>query len=229
MVLITVDSKESDFEVYFKDPIPITPTHEIGLTSATFWYSWYNISDDFDNNTLKLLHEGNWEKYTIPDGNYDSENLNYWMEDVFGSPPIVFDTNAATNRFIIGCSEPGVEIDLSEGRLHQLLGFEPRIYKDMINIGTRVGNITRDVDRVLIHCNLVGGSYQNNMASDIVYSFAPTVSPGSQIQCEPYQPKYLPIRASDYIYSLRIHITDQQNRPIDFRGETMTLVFDLKK
>jgi hypothetical protein len=83
MVLLTIDSKESDFEVHFKDPIKIKSNHEIALLSATVWYSWNNISKEFENNCIKYSHQGNSEKITIPAGNYDIDNLNYLLQDHF--------------------------------------------------------------------------------------------------------------------------------------------------
>ena len=230
MVLITADTNESEFDVYFKDPIPIKSQCSIGLLSATVWHSWHNISSKFDNNKLKIFHNLRWQTLTIPDGNYDADHLNYWIEDVLQCSddcPIRFDVNSATNRFLIILDK--CQVDLSEGKLHELLGFEPKIYKEAINTGEHNGNISRGVDRVLIHCSLVSDSYQNKFSSDILYSFTPTSPPGALINIEPFKPKYLPIRGRDYIYSIGIRLTDQLNRPINFNGEILTFVFDIKE
>ena len=230
MVLITLDSKGSDFEIYFKDPIPITD-ESIALLSASVWHSWYNIADEFENNKLKINLRGKWEVFTIPDGNYDADNLNYWIEDVLQCPtdcPIRFDVNSASNRFMIILEN--CQVDLSEGKLHELLGFEAKEYKEKINVGEHIGNISRGVDRLLIHCSLVRDTYQNKFASDIIYSFSPSAAPpGALINIEPFQPKYLPIRGMDYIHCLRVKVTDQSNNLINFHGETLTFVFDIKR
>jgi len=229
MVLITLDSKESDFEIYFKDPIPITD-ESISFLAGTFWHSWYNISEEFGNNKLKINRGTAWQVLTIPDGNYDSDNLNYWIEDELQCPtdcPIRFDVNSASNRFMIILEN--CQIDLSEGKLNELLGFEAKQYKDKINVGKHIGNISRGVDRLLIHCSLVRDTYQNKFASDIIYSFSPSLAPpGALINVEPFQPKYLPIRGMDYIHCLGVKVTDQNNNLINFHGETLTFVFDIK-
>jgi hypothetical protein len=231
MVQITLDSKESDFEVNFKNPIPVIGgPYEMALMSATLWYSWNNIAPEFNNNELKIFRGGGWVTLIIPSGNYDTDQLNYFMDDKFGeSAPIIFDTNSATDRFIVAIVEPGVRVDFSHGKLHELLGFEPTIITEPINYGSFPGNITRGVERVLIRCNIIIDSYANHMASDILYSFFPNVSPGNQIQLEPFMPKYLTLGPADYIHNMQIRITDQLNRPIDFKGETLTFVFDLRK
>jgi len=230
MVLITLDSKQSDFEIHFKDPIKCKPHDEIGLISSSVWYSWFNISALYENNKLRyFLNE--WLEITFPDGNYDAENLNNHIQDVTGlygdECPVRFDVNTATNSFIM-ILDDGVQVDMTKGKLCELLGFTPIVYTDKINYATKIGNITRGVDRLLIHCSLVSNSYQNNQASDILYSFCPTGPPGSLIMVQPYQPIYLPIRGLDYIYSIAIRVTDQLNRPISFNGETLTFVLSVR-
>jgi len=231
MVLVTIESKESDFEVYFKDPIKCEPNYVIGLLGATMWYSYHNISKEYGNNTLKYtLPNQSTTTITFPDGNYDADNLNHYLEDLFECTDdciIKFDVNTATNRFLIILGDT-IKIDLREGKLHELLGFEAKEYSDNVNIGKNIANITRDVDRLLINCSIVNQSYQNDIASDIIYSFSPTTSPGSLINVEPYQAIYLPIIPLDYIHSLRIRVTDQLNRPVNFHGENLTFVFEIK-
>src|SRR5258706_8839613 len=181
MVLITIDSKPSDFEIHFKDPIKCNPHHEIGLLSASVWYSWHNISTLYENNVLYYFSPTttppDWQEITFPNGNYDAENLNNHIQEVLGlygdECLIRFDVNTATNSFIM-ILEDGVQVNMGKGKLGKLLGFSPDIYKAKINYGAHIGNITRGVDRLLIHCSLVSNSYQNNQASDILYSFSPT-------------------------------------------------------
>jgi hypothetical protein len=61
------------------------------------------------------------------------------------------------------------EIDFSHGKIHELLGFDKKIYKEGINYATKIDNITKDIDQILIHCSLVSSSYQNNLKSDVIY------------------------------------------------------------
>ena len=234
MVLITIDSKENEFEVdYANNPIKLLQDNSIALTGATLWYSWYNISDKFENNKLKYFNGTNWNILLIPDGNYDDEELNNYLIDFFqpdndDNCPIVFDVNNATNRFILILNGKDYKVDMAEGLLCDLLGFDKTVYEERINHAPKIGNITRDVDRILIHCSIVDQSYKNNKMSDVIYSFAPNVSPGSMINIEPFHPKYLPINRKDYIYIIKIRITDQLNRLVDFNGENITLEFYIK-
>lgn len=114
-------------------------------------------------------------------------------------------------------------IDFPHGKIHELLGFDNKIYKE-INYATKIGNITKQIDQILIHCSLVSSSYQNNLKSDVIYAFTPNISPRSLINIEPTHPKYLPINRTDYIFNIRISVTNQLNQLIHFNGECLNFV-----
>lgn len=232
MISILIETKENDFEINYANPIKLNGEHKIALAGATLWYSWHNISSKFENNKLKYFNGKDWNTLTFPDGIYDADELNNYLEDVFQcngeNCSILFDVNNATNRFILVLNDSKYAVDFNEGKLHELLGFEKKEYKDKINHALLPGNITRDVDRVLIHCSIISHSYQNNRMSDVIYSFTPKVSPGELINLEPFQLKYLPLNCTGYIYSIRIRITDQLDRLIDFNGENLTFELFIK-
>jgi hypothetical protein len=50
-------------------------------------------------------------------------------------------------------------------------------------------NISKRIDRILIHCSLVENSYLNN----VIYSFVPETPPGSLITINPNPPICLPV------------------------------------
>jgi len=232
MVLLTFESKQNPFEINFaNNPIKLNNKNEIALTGGSLWYSWQNISSDFLNNKLKYFDGTNWIELTIPDGIYDETELNNYLEEYFqkyDDCPIVFDVNSATNRFMIIINDSTYKVDLSVGKLYALLGFNPKIYDERVNYGSRIANITNDIDRILIHCSVVSGSYKNNQKSDIIYTFSPNISPGGMINIEPFQPKYLPLERTDSIFNMKISLTDQLNNIINFNGENITLEFFIK-
>src|SRR5215475_11504378 len=101
-MLLVLESNKNKFDVEYADnPIPLLGKKEIGLKGASLWYSWYNINKDFNNNTFKYSADNGvtWTLLTIPEGNYDTKELNNYLEMFFTTddPPIVFDTNDATN------------------------------------------------------------------------------------------------------------------------------------
>jgi hypothetical protein len=275
MSLIHIRSKENDFEIsYSESPINLSGLKgEIALKTASLWYSWDNITEEYKNNEIKYKsgkndvafgsglissdfaaslkgttapqaelknneikkeddrNESEWKILKLPNGLYDENELNNYIQEYFGTfetPPFYFDVNYATNRFMLIIRDKDYEIDFSHGKIHELLGFDKKIYKEGINYATKIGNITKDIDQILIHCSLVSSSYQNNLKSDVIYAFTPNISPRSLINIEPTHPKYLPINRTDYIFNIRISVTNQLNQLINFNGECLNFVLDIQ-
>ena len=55
--------------------------HELALDSLSMIYSWYNISRDYSNNTIKYsTDKGNsWETITFVDGMYSYSDINDYI------------------------------------------------------------------------------------------------------------------------------------------------------
>jgi hypothetical protein len=235
MTLITLSSTESEFETNYVNPIIINDYSKCALLGATLWYSWYNVSQQFDNNKLAYFNPDSqeWVTLELRDGLYDAETLNYYLLEYFGvnieeQCPFVFDVNTASNRFMVKIGMDGYKVKFIDD-LSKLLGFDKDVeLSERINTGKYRGDITRGVDGLLIYCSLVDGSYQNERKSDVIYSFCPDVEPGSVINIEPMNVKYLPLTVSNYIFGIRIKVTDQDNRLIDFNGEKMVIVLDIQ-
>jgi hypothetical protein len=126
MSLIHIRSKENDFEIsYSENPINLSGLKgEIALKTASLWFSWDNITEEYKNNEIKykcgknplvLLknneikkeddrNESEWKILKLPNGLYDENELNNYIQEYFGTfetPPFYFDVNYATNRFML--------------------------------------------------------------------------------------------------------------------------------
>ena len=75
------------------------------------------------------------------------------------------------------------------------------------------------VNSILVFCDLIGSSYLNSTQQPISYSFIPDVEPGEKIVMRPSTLIYLPI-ASDIIPRMTVWLTDQDNNPLELRGES---------
>ena len=77
------------------------------------------------------------------------------------------------------------------------------------NEGTKVPDITRNNDKIYIHCSLVVSSIVNgNTNSDVICSFAPKTEPRALL-CEiSIERQYLAINRNKYINVLKMTITD---------------------
>jgi hypothetical protein len=64
MSLIHIRSRDNDFEIsYSENPIYLSGLKgEIALKTASLWYSWDNITEEYKNNEIKYRVE---QKYQI--------------------------------------------------------------------------------------------------------------------------------------------------------------------
>ena len=220
--LIILDSgnyeKSEDFTVEFKKPIRVHEATKLALKSMSMWVSWHNITTG--NNTFKYFENARWHTVVIENGNYTLRELNNFLVKLFGvnDPPIKFAIHFATSRFIIRL-DPGYMIDLSQGKLHELLGFEPRTYRNNEQTGKYIANISKGIDDIHIHCDAVGGVHYNDLNTDILYTFTPSHPPGSLIKIDEVNPSFAAVSQSRFISRIRMRITDQNENLIDLNKQ----------
>jgi hypothetical protein len=155
----------------------------------------------------------------------DYINDHFQTED----PPISIHANTVTLRTII-LLKPGFQKDLSKnssGELFKIFGFEPQIIDQPKSESKFKADVTRSVDRVLIHCSIVGGTYENTFESDVIYSFVLNVTPGSILNILPFHPIYLPLKDIT-IRKIRMRVTDQNDRFIDLNGQNLDYLLNIK-
>ena len=75
--------------------------YEKAMTQSILWYSWYNISDQFE---YKEKNKSKWVNVVTPNGFYDELGLNYFKTNYFNSSldrcPISISSNLATMKFV---------------------------------------------------------------------------------------------------------------------------------
>lgn len=237
LLTISSDDRETnqntdDITLSFSPPLRIAGNWSMALESMTLWYSYYNISSDYGNQTFRYFNGSTWKDIIIAPGLYPIEDLNDYLQSQMlanGDYTVV----AGVNTFHITISanfntfkclvsvDSSYEVDFSVGNLYQLLGFT-QIIVNTTQEGVNNVNITNGVDRLLVHCDIVTGSYKGGSSSDVLYSFAVDGRPSSLIQINPNNPIYLPINQTGFLYKMRLKITDQQGRRVNFNNETIT-------
>jgi len=84
------------------------------------------------------------------------------------------------------------------------------------------------INSILVNVDIISGSYINGVQHPIIYSFFPNVAPGRKIVERPNPSlTYYPIN-KPYIDRIVVLLTDQNNNPIDLRGETVTLRIEIR-
>mgnify|MGYP001072078391 CR=1 FL=1 len=244
----SLNQDSDNFTVNFANPIVLNTSskenektkYEIALITADLWYSFSNISSELGNNTFKYYNGSVWRDVTLPNGNFQISDINDFLEvtmdqnsDYTTDPDgnieynIVLAPNIVTLKVELALKN-GYKLDLTTSKLNELLGFNQAIYDTTTSSTNRV-DITRGVNSLAIHCNIAGGSFDNNLGSDILYSFVPQSGRGSAIHIEPNYPIYLPVSEEMAINRIQMRITDQLNRRVNFNGEPITYFLHIRR
>jgi len=241
----TLTQNADDFTINFPQAIELNTSqndamyYEIALVTADLWYTWHNITADYQNNTFRYYNGSVWREITLPNGNYEVSDLDDYLRDQMDTNSdyttnaagervysIKISPNAVTTKVVITISN-SYQIDLSTSKLNELLGFNSAIYNATVSSQNRV-DVTRGVNNLVIHCSLATGSYDNSIGSDVLYTFVPQVGRGSAIHVEPNSPLYVPVSESKQIKQITMRLTDQKNRRMNFNGDPVTYFLHIR-
>ena len=119
------------------------------------------------------------------------------------------------------------ELDLSQGNFNELVGFDKKIL-DGPRLGTKIPNITRGVDWVYLHCDLISRR-TNNVPSDLLYSFSTAdLRVSYPFQKEPRRLEWQPVNKS-IINEIRVWVTDGRNNILNLNGTDIAISLMIKK
>lgn len=138
--------------------------------------------------------------------------------------------NAATLKAVFKL-DPNYRIDFTvNNSIREILGFNNEIVGGQPGVkyysGDNIVNIL-NVNTVLVNCDLVTNSYNNGVVAPTIYSFFPDVKPGFKIVRNVENPIYLRVNKRK-IDSISVWLTDQNNKLLNFRGETISIRFHLR-
>ena len=233
--MITFTGKGSRIEKTFQPEIAITAGchYEIAFTSLETYYSIPNINKT--NNTFSISRDaGTWDDVEVDTGCYGLIGLNAAIGRKLKVHEMAMAVEFKANYNTFKCTmilKAGFAVKFPEkGSLSTVLGFDKKIYKaggeETRYESERTVNIMT-VNSILVHCDLVGGSYLNEMRVPVIHSFFPLADPGDKIVEKPSEYIYLPI-PSDVIRHMTVWLTDQDQNLLDLRGETLTVKFHLR-
>lgn len=219
---ILLDVTKNDYVYNFdpNNPLILRKGAEVGVKNISLWNTLPNISPKYQNNTFKYDDGGGFQDVVIPEGMYDIKELDSFLKEKCDDQ-IRLSVNFAT--FKVKLLLDDVFVDFSEGKLHELLGLEAKVYRESEE-GKNLINITRSVDRLLIRTNIVERPFQNKF-NDVIYDILPLNEPGSIVHENPDSIEFH--RCRDLVIrQIRIRITDDNNNNIEMTEHmTLKLVF----
>ena len=113
------------------------------------------------------------------------------------------------------------ELDVSQGNFGELLGYGKSTFSGDV-VGRKVPNMTRSVDWVYLHCDLISRR-TNNVPSDVLYSFSTAdLQVSYPFRKEPRRLEWQPMNKS-YIDAIRVRVTDGRNNILDLNGTDIAI------
>lgn len=209
-------------------PIELCPHKQycIGLIGFHSYHTIPNIEEGAD----KFICDK--QVFTLPSGAYELSDISlYLQQQLCTSQEADCDKTISikANNNTLKCElKSKYDIDFSpENTIGKLLGFSRRLLiKDTLHESDLPVEIVK-VSSIRVECNIATGSYYKSNLSHTLYEFAPSVDPGYAINVEPRNILYLPINTHT-ISNIILRILDQDNKPVNFRGEKITVRLELK-
>ncbi len=206
--------------------------YEAAFLSLETYNSFPNITKG-KNNIFKYFNGTSWKVLELDTGSYEVETLS---DEIQRLMVINGDYDVANSKFyieiipnkiklssIVKITDPNYKVDFAVTKsFASLLGFKKLVIDDAYNESTNIVDIMT-INSILVNVDIIAGSYVNGVPLPVIYSFFPNVSPGYKIVERPSpQLIYYPISRND-INIMRVWLTNQDNKPVDLRGERLTV------
>ena len=230
------NSKSHDFTIRINPPIEFDSNKDyyLALDSISMSYSWYNVSSKYNNNILSYSHDSGRtiNNITLPDGNYSYDEMSLYIQRVLkanGHSEDGITISFVPSLFKVLLSlKNGFQLDTTTGDFGKLIGFEKKVYRSS-TYSPNLPDITRSVDNVFIHTNIISNSVVSSNDSDILYGFSVDNLPLSYpFHIEPRRAKFIKIN-TNRLKDIRFYITDDLDRELDLNNIPVSLILLIKQ
>ena len=197
----------------------------VSLSNLSIYYTWRNITKEYNNNKFKITTPKWEENFTLPDGSYSIFDIDEYFRLIFqkhnATKTIFIYADSVENRVTFKVKE-GSSLELMTDETKKLLGSETsKIDKDKNGENPPQLEIA---DVVLVHCNLVDNKYQLN--SKILHSFVPDKPFGHLLNITPPHPIKARVLKSKF-NTIEVWFTDQDIKPLKIEDRvSVTLVIE---
>ena len=226
---IVVSGRENPIVTTYKTPILLNKTsrYEIALTNLDTYYSFPNI--DETNNQFKYRNtKGQWKMIRLETRSYEITGIQKEIrKQIDGKEDIILKANRATLKCGLSIRKGCMVNFKVENSISSVLGFDKNEYGDDEYYGEHIVNIMQ-VNTIMVNLDIITDSYVNGTIAPVIYNFFPKLSPGVKIVQSPINLIYLPIIV-DTINQIKVLLTDQNHKPLDFRGEKLNIRFHLRE
>ena len=192
------------------------PNKNLALASLSIYYAWKNVKSTYNNNKFKISAPTWNDTFDLPDGLYNMPAIQNYIEYIIkkhetiaDTAPVLIYANKIGNRIVFKI-KTGYKLELLSEETMKLLGST----KDTIDADKNSENVPRlkNVEVVLVHCNLVNNSYQQ--ASRVLFTFVPNKQYGQLISISPNSLIFLKTKNTEFS-EIEIWFTDQNNNSLE--------------
>ena len=236
---LILSSKMNNFCTEFNPPIHLSANkiYEAALLSIDTYYSFPNITTE--NNNFKYYNGQNWKTIKLDTGSYEVQAINDEIQRQMVTNNdysqernefyITISANTSKLKSVLHISNPSYNVDFSvENSIGPTLGFNTEILNSGYHEFPKIVDIMK-INSILVNVDIISGSYVNGMQHPVIYSFFPNVAPGRKIVERPNPSlSYYPVNRHQ-IDRIMVWLTDQDNKPVDLRGETVTIRLELRE
>jgi hypothetical protein len=203
--------------------------YEAALLSLDMYNSIPNIIEG-KNNAFKYSPDSGttWKIITINTGAYEltaisNEIQRQMIANGDSDSAINITGNVSRLTSIVNIENQSYKVDFGvPNSIGAILGFEAVIIGFGYNESPNIVNIMQ-INSILVNIDIISGSYVKGISSSVIHSFNPEVPPGFKIIEKPTcELIWYPVSVSD-ISRMELKLTDQNENPIDIRGETLTV------
>ena len=211
-------TKHSNKLIYnFTDKLNLkNPNRNIALANLSIYYTWKNAKSDYNNNKFKISTPTWNDTFDVPGGSYSISALQNYFEYIIKKhetiadvSPVLIYVNEINNRIVFKIKS-GYKLELLSKETMRLLGSSTGTIDGDKNseLVPKLGS----VDLVLVHCNLVNNSYQQDCK--VLFTFVFNKKYGQLITVSPERLIMLKTVNTEFSF-IEMWFTDQDNRPLE--------------
>ena len=202
------------------------PNKNMALANLSIYYTWKNITSEYNNNKFKISALTWNDTFDLPDGSYSIEDIQDYFEFIIKkhetlteNPPIQIYPNKIKNRIVFKI-KTGYKLELLTPETMKLLGST----KKDIDSDKNSKNVPKleSVEVVLVYCNLVKNDYQHT--SKVLFSFVPNKQFGQLINISPHSLTMMNTVNTEFSF-VEVWFTDQASKALEIEDNVnLTLI-----
>ena len=198
----------------------------VALSNLSIYYTWRNIKSSYKNNKFKISTPTWSDEFELSNGSYSVSDIQDYFEYIL-------------KKHSESVDDPPIEIFVSKNENRITFKIKNEYYPELLTpetmklLGSTESKITGEkdgenvphlevVELVLIHCNVVDNSYQQN--SRILYTFVQKKPFGSLLEISSSNHTFLK-RFNSEFQEIKVWFTDQNNNPLEVEDKiNITLI-----